>query len=106
LRRHHRTYTEKDFVIVCRTCHTKAAQSGWLLGRRLEEEKELRDLWHRDYALSFKEAQNLFAELLERVGQKKRPEARGSRVNRLKGLGNAIVPQIAEYIGKRFMNVA
>jgi DNA (cytosine-5)-methyltransferase 1 len=75
-------------------------RSLWVLGPWIEKDKELRDLWVRFYAKPFHQAQDLQQGLLERIRTKKRPEALGSRVDRLRALGNAIVPQIPEQIGR------
>jgi hypothetical protein len=79
------------------------ARQGWLLGSRLEEDKTLRDLWRRVHAEPFEAAQHLLPELLKRVGQKKRPEALGTRVDRLRALGNAVVPQVAYHLGQQLL---
>jgi DNA (cytosine-5)-methyltransferase 1 len=79
------------------------AQTRWLLGSRLEETKGLRDLWKEFYSKSFEEAQDVQQRLLERIRTTKRPTALGSRIDRLKGLGNAVVPQIPELIGRAIM---
>lgn len=76
-----------------------------------KEDKELCDLWKRVSATSFDEAQNMLCDLLERIGKAQRNETMGqwdeepdiprvavgvkNRANRLKSLGNAIVPQVA-----------
>jgi hypothetical protein len=78
-------------------------RSFWVLGPWIKKDKELRDLWEQLYSAPFHEAQDLQQRVLERIGQKKRPEALGSRVNRLRALGNAVVPQIPEIIGRAIM---
>jgi site-specific DNA-cytosine methylase len=83
------------------TMSHERAHQGWFLGPRIEEDQELRDLWAEVYAKSLQEAQDVLPNLLKRAGAKKRPQALGSRVDRLRCLGNAIVPQIAEWIFKR-----
>ena len=91
----------------------------WHMGQRLQEDKDLRNLWERVSSASFQESQYLLPELLERIGQAQRDEAMElwkeepsiprvahgvkNRVDRLKGLGNAVVPQVAEWIGERIM---
>ena len=77
--------------------------SRWLLGPRIEADERLRGLWEAFYAAPLQEAYYLQQELLERARAKKRPEALGSRVNRLRSLGNAVVPQIPEIIGRAIM---
>ena len=61
----------------------ESAHNGWLLGHRLKEKEELRDLWHRVYAAPFEKAFDMFPELLERIRQEKRPEEVASRVDHL-----------------------
>ncbi len=81
------------------------AHSGWLLGSRIEEDEALCDLWQRVCAQPLEEAQDMLPELLERIGKKKRPEALGSRIDRLRALGNSVVPQIPELIARRLKEV-
>ena len=73
----------------------KDPRGRWLLGKRIEKDQELCDLWSSFYSKPFDEAQDLQRELLKRIGQKERPKEMGSRVDRLKALGNAVVPQQA-----------
>ena len=75
-------------------------QGRWLLGSRLEEIKELRNLWQEFYSKPFEQAQDVQRRLLERIRTTKRPTSLGSRVDRLRALGNAVVPQIVAEIGK------
>jgi len=77
--------------------------SRWLVGARLKEDQGLCDLWQAFYAKPFEEAQDMQRELLERIRKKKRPKALVSRADRLHLIGNSIVPQIAEAIGRAIM---
>lgn len=71
-----------------------------------EKEKELRGLWKDISTKSFKEAQFLFPRMLEHIRSVERSKKvgkthytkSGHRNARLKALGNAIVPQVAEEI--------
>ncbi len=79
----------------------------WNLGKRIEKEEELRDLRDRIYAKPLKETQQLQQSLLERIRAQERNEKMASqRVNRLRGLGNAVVPQVVEFIGKQILEVS
>ncbi len=77
------------------------AYERWKLGQRIEENKELQGLWWSICAKPFKETQQLQSEMLERIRKIERNEkVASSRVDRLKGLGNAVVPQVVEAIGR------
>lgn len=80
-------------------------QSGWLLGARLEKDQGLCGLWEAFCAAPLEKAQDLQPELLERAGALERREKVGAfqRVNRLRSLGNAVVPQIPELIGRAIL---
>jgi DNA (cytosine-5)-methyltransferase 1 len=68
----------------------------WYLGQGKEANASLRDLWGRFYAERQPSTQDLQqTELLEHLGKIKRTETVANRVDRLKSLGNAIVPQVA-----------
>jgi len=84
----------------------KDPHGGWYLGAWIEENKGLHDLWETFYSKSFKEAQDMQQRLLERIRKIERTKEVGptkNRVDRLKGLGNAVVPQIPELIGRAIM---
>jgi len=70
----------------------------WLLGKRIEADKGLRDLWEAFCSKPFEEAQDLQRRVLERAWKSKRPEEMGSDEDRRHALGNAIVPRAAELI--------
>ncbi len=68
----------------------------WKLGKRIEENKDLSDMWQGILSKPFKETQDLQQGMLERIREIERNEKVASlRVHRLKSLGNSIVPQIA-----------
>ena len=66
-------------------------------------DEELRGMWDEVSAEPLKEAQDLLVPMLERAWKAQRKKTVGQRVNRVKGLGNAVVPQIPEIIGRAIM---
>jgi len=82
--------------------------AGWNLGAWIEKSEGLRDLWEAFYSKPFEEAQNLQQSLLERIRKIERTKEVGptkNRVDRIISLGNAVVPQIVEIIGKAIISV-
>lgn len=68
----------------------------WKLGQRIKEDEELQDMWQEILTKPFEETFNLQQKMLERVRENQRNEkVESSRVSRIQGLGNAIVPQVA-----------
>ncbi len=61
-------------------------------------------MWRVILAFPFTEKQYLWKEMLERIREIERNEKVASnRTHRLKCLGNALVPQIAEFIGHQII---
>jgi hypothetical protein len=75
-------------------------QSRWILGERISKDQGLCCLWEAFCSATLNETQDLQRELLKRARAFERTQKMAlKRVDRLRGLGNAIVPQIAEMIG-------
>lgn len=82
------------------------APGGWFLGTWVESSKGLRNLWETFYTKPLQEAQDLQQGLSKRVRAIERTKEVGpmkGRVDRLKQLGNSIVPQIATLIGQAIL---
>jgi hypothetical protein len=76
------------------------------MGQRIEKEEKLRNLWNKICAKPFQKTQDLQIELLEGIRSQECDEkVASSRVNRLKGLGNAVIPEIPETIGRMILEV-
>ena len=88
---------ERGFYNIMPNLPHKRAYEEWNLGTWCEEDESLCNMWKRFYGKGQSFSQNLQSELLEYIGQVKRRKKMGQsqRVNRIKALGNAIVPQVA-----------
>ena len=76
------------------------------LGPWLEEDGELRDLWGRFYASGLPPAQDLQQQVFDRLGALERTKTVGThRVDRLRGLGNAVVPAQVREAFKRLIGL-
>ncbi len=78
----------------------KSGSIGWI--QENEEAKELRGMWESFFSKPFEEAQNMQSEMLEYYRQikcRKTVEKR-DRINRIKSLGNSVVPQLVYEIFK------
>ena len=73
------------------------------VGGGSEEEAAMRSLQSLVSAKSLEETQNVQSDLPIDPRQVQRWVAVGKRVDRLKGLGNAVVPQVVSYIAERFL---
>lgn len=88
--------SSSDFMhdMSCRRTHER-----WKLGQRFKEDKILCNMWTRICSQPFKETQELQQGMLEHIREAERNEKVGkNRTDRLKGLGNSIVPQVAAVI--------
>jgi hypothetical protein len=66
----------------------------------------MRDLWDEVSAVTLEETQNVFREVLVRNWTDQCAETVGQRVNRLRGLGNAVVPQVVAEIGRAIVSAS
>lgn len=70
----------------------------WYMGKWIEKDEVLCNMW-KDVLSREENIQDLLTEMSVRIRENQRNEKMASkRVDRLKGLGNAIVPQIAEIL--------
>jgi DNA (cytosine-5)-methyltransferase 1 len=100
-----RDETQHDYNTVS-SLSPRGSYERWILGKGIEENERVRSLWHSILSKSFEETQDLQQEMLERVREIERTKKVGeNRVDRLKSLGNAIVPQVALEIFKAIENI-
>jgi DNA (cytosine-5)-methyltransferase 1 len=83
-----------------------SGSGAWKMGSREPTSEGLRHLREKLHRVQPFEREELLTRVPVRGGSQKLTEAMGSRVNRLRALGNSVVPQVAELIGRRVMEMA
>jgi site-specific DNA-cytosine methylase len=84
----------------------RGACAPWHLGSRGEEAEDLRCVREGLLGLLARQGQDLQPYLSFGTWTAKREQAMEDRADRLRGLGNAVVPQVAEHIGRMIMGAA
>ena len=75
----------------------------WYLGARVSKAENVRCLREGVFSLLSFADQDLRARLPVGTGAPQCQQAMANRIDRLRALGNAVVPQVAEFIGRRIM---
>ena len=75
----------------------------WYLGQRVEEVEDMRCMREGILYLLSQSRQDLLKRVPINLGQEECSEEMASRVDRLRALGNAVVPQVAEWLGRQII---
>lgn len=86
------------------TVSREIACERWFMGYRIEKDEGLYSMWQTFYTKSFQEAQLMQQGMLERIRAFECKQKMESE-NRLRVLGNAIVPQLMQVFGEYILEV-